>query len=261
MIDRPEIMRRLHNGESFRSIALATGTTDTTVAAVARGIGITALHRSLDWPADKVTALIELWPTGLSTAKIGAKLNVSKNSVCAKAGRLGLPMRGSPVGVARKAAAPVKSIRRAPAVTLAPFSAETVTMPPTIFSEWGGNHREIAFTNGNRSPVRGLTLTSIQEAVAETPLRVSHTRPLSACCWPSWNHRERPTHQYCDAPSALRLDGKRSSYCEAHLKKSRANGVSHAAREAPPTNATPAPGRLFVASGVDFNSHQQRNHQ
>lgn len=49
------------------------------------------------WKPEQVSQLITLWDTGLSTAKIGKKMGVTKNSVIGKARRMGLPSREMPL--------------------------------------------------------------------------------------------------------------------------------------------------------------------
>jgi len=53
--------------------------------------------RNGDWPAERIVALRALWAEGLSTAEIGTRLGVSKNTVIGKAHRLHLPARPSPI--------------------------------------------------------------------------------------------------------------------------------------------------------------------
>lgn len=49
------------------------------------------------WTPGLVLRLRALWLDGLSTAEIGRRLGISKNAVIAKAGRIDLPARGSPI--------------------------------------------------------------------------------------------------------------------------------------------------------------------
>jgi GcrA cell cycle regulator len=49
------------------------------------------------WTQERIDALAELWSQGLSTAEIGRRLGVTKNSVVGKAHRLALTPRPSPV--------------------------------------------------------------------------------------------------------------------------------------------------------------------
>jgi GcrA cell cycle regulator len=49
------------------------------------------------WTSDRIDALAKLWTEGLSTAEIGRRLGVTKNSVVGKAHRLALEPRPSPL--------------------------------------------------------------------------------------------------------------------------------------------------------------------
>ncbi len=49
------------------------------------------------WTQDRIDALAKLWADGLSTAEIGRRLGITKNSVVGKAHRLALSPRPSPV--------------------------------------------------------------------------------------------------------------------------------------------------------------------
>lgn len=51
----------------------------------------------MDWTADKIEMLRQLWSSGDTTAQIGAKLGCSKNAVIGKAKRVGLVHRPNPV--------------------------------------------------------------------------------------------------------------------------------------------------------------------
>ena len=53
--------------------------------------------RSDEWKPEKVKELIALWDTGLSCAKIGEKMGITKNAVVGKARRLKLRSRQMPL--------------------------------------------------------------------------------------------------------------------------------------------------------------------
>ena len=55
------------------------------------------------WNIAKLDELKRLHAEGLSYRLIGERLNVSKNAVCGKVHRLGLPKRGSPIKYKRPA--------------------------------------------------------------------------------------------------------------------------------------------------------------
>lgn len=52
---------------------------------------------SQEWTTERTNTLIALWNEGLSTAEIGRRLEITKNSVVGKVHRLGLPKRKSPI--------------------------------------------------------------------------------------------------------------------------------------------------------------------
>ena len=52
----------------------------------------------MDWIAERVETLTELWNQGVPASEIGRRLGVTKNAVVGKAHRLGLPRRESPIG-------------------------------------------------------------------------------------------------------------------------------------------------------------------
>ena len=53
--------------------------------------------RQFDWSPEAIAQLTQLWNEGLSTAQIGLRIGVTKNSVVSKAHRVGLPERPSPI--------------------------------------------------------------------------------------------------------------------------------------------------------------------
>jgi GcrA cell cycle regulator len=81
--------------------------------------------RDREWPEERVLALRAAWDEGLSTAAIGRRIGVSKSAVNAKADRLGLPGRESPI---RRRTEPkrVKPLRPG-ASTLPPLASEEHT--------------------------------------------------------------------------------------------------------------------------------------
>ena len=85
---------------------------------------------SMEWTPERTNALIALWDEGHSTAEIGRRLGVTKNSVVGKVHRLRLPKRGSPIhggsGHSARSEAPV-SLHRAPA---APRPAASIMARP-----------------------------------------------------------------------------------------------------------------------------------
>lgn len=59
--------------------------------------GVGRSGRAPDWTPAQEALLARLWPTGVSGAAIGREMGKTKNGVIAKAKRMGLPGRGSPL--------------------------------------------------------------------------------------------------------------------------------------------------------------------
>ena len=77
------------------------------------------------WP-ERDQELRDLWEAGLSGAKIGQRMNISKNSVVGRSHRLGLPSRPSPI--IHTGMPPRRSIR-AQGPTLPPLTSEIRAVP------------------------------------------------------------------------------------------------------------------------------------
>src|ERR1700733_10421343 len=75
-------------------------------------------NSEFEWTDDTIRELRQLWSEGHSTAEIGRRMGVTKNTVVGKAHRLDLPARPSPIrpgGSAR----PPSALRRQPVPRLA----------------------------------------------------------------------------------------------------------------------------------------------
>ena len=136
----------------------------------------------MDWNEDAITRLRALWQEGHSTAEIGRRFGITKNSVVGKAHRLLLPPRPSPIrrvdvaGHVPRRAAP----KRSDGPTLPPLP-EAPRAVPTV-------------------PPRALRAVLLPEA-----------RPrVSSCCWPI-GHPGTPSFRFCDDGA---LAGK--PYCAEH---------------------------------------------
>lgn len=79
------------------------------------------------WPDEDVTRLRALWADKTkSSAQIGREIGYSKNAVCCKAHRIGLPERESPIKQRQGPPRPPKPQRIARGVsTLAPLASLT----------------------------------------------------------------------------------------------------------------------------------------
>ena len=58
------------------------------------------------WDDDRDARLTSEWAAGFSTAEIGRRMGISKNSVIGRAHRLQLPLRGSPINLSQAQAMP-----------------------------------------------------------------------------------------------------------------------------------------------------------
>lgn len=81
------------------------------------------------WTAEKDYHLTELWQSGLSSAQIGLRLNISKNSVIGRAHRLRLPTRPSPVRPVGSGKRPHGTPPKERRHTLGPIVAEPPPQP------------------------------------------------------------------------------------------------------------------------------------
>ena len=149
-------------------------------------------NTEFEWTDGTIRELRQLWSEGHSTAEIGRRMGVSKNTVVGKAHRLDLPARPSPIrsgGSPRPSRAP----RRQPVPRLAD------TMP--LSSLRGGN---ICTTVERIAP----TVTPARR-VAIAPRRIgSHP-----CCWPI-GEPGTPAFRFCDDPAPLDVP-----YCDEHARR------------------------------------------
>lgn len=138
----------------------------------------------MEWPEQTISRLRILWTEGHSTAEIGRRLGLSKNSVVGKAHRLDLEARPSPIkGRVTRGLAP-PSIPRL-----------KVTLPP--------------LPSDAPLPVVRPRLM----APPPPPPAPIQFRPRTApCCWPM-GHPKDNSFRFCDGPA---LRGK--PYCGEHSK-------------------------------------------
>jgi GcrA cell cycle regulator len=141
-----------------------------------------------DWPSDRIIRLRALWDEGHSTAEIGRRLGVSKNSVVSKSHRLDLPGRPSPIR-RREDGAPAPQRLTTPkreGPTLPPMTAAPIVL---------------------REPLPPL------RAESPKPKPVALFGRVATCVFPMGEPKTRDFH-YCDAPT---LPG--GVYCEDHAKR------------------------------------------
>ena len=145
----------------------------------------------MEWSEAQIYELRAGWYSGLSTAAIGRRMGISKNSVVGKAHRLDLPPRPSPIrrvaGSGPNAAKP----RRHYPVPMLPALACIVTPLPKI----------AAAAVVRLSPVKPVVVELIPKAGRVEP-----------CCWPLGEPGTKKFH-FCGDPSA---PGR--VYCADHCK-------------------------------------------
>jgi GcrA cell cycle regulator len=157
----------------------------------------------MEWAEETIVRLRTLWDEGLSTAEIGRRLGVSKNTVVGKAHRLDLPARPSPIrrdgsgGGAPRRSAP----RRVAGPTLPPLSSTSplsglASSPPVM---------------------PHLAVMSVKPVPAPPAARAAPPAPrpygrVVTCCWPLGEPGTR-SFRFCDDPSE---PGK--PYCADHVK-------------------------------------------
>lgn len=158
------------------------------------------MHHESPWTDLTKARLRNLWHEGLSTAEIGRRLNVSKNSVIGQAHRLDLPKRPYPIKYSdgrtpRRVSAPrpPHSSGRLPSV---PCLQQTSTV------------RDAKPEAGSGPPT---TMPPSPPGTVTPPARVSSYR-ITECCWPIGDPGTS-NFRFCDGPA---LPGK--PYCAGHAR-------------------------------------------
>ncbi len=160
----------------------------------------------MEWTDEIIARLRQLWDEGLSTAEIGRRLNISKNSVVGKAHRLDLPARPSPI---RRDMSGARPSRPAPARVTGPtlpslaIAAEPVpAMPPVT-----------AAASGGASPVAAVRAAQPRPTlVASRPAQPRAAARVPACCWPI-GEPGTASFRFCGDPA---MNGK--PYCQPHAE-------------------------------------------
>lgn len=160
------------------------------------------------WNEETIFLLRDLWAHGHSTAEIGRRLGVSKNSIVGKAHRLDLTARPSPI---RRDM--TKALIEWPQVSV---RVEGPTLPPLASAV---APPVSANTQGIQPGPIAPPLVLASKSFAAPPVRVVMPSPstqprrsVPSCCWPIGEPGKRDFH-FCDGPS---LHGK--PYCEDHAK-------------------------------------------
>lgn len=141
----------------------------------------------MEWTDEIIARLRLLWDEGLSTAEIGRRLGISKNSVVGKAHRLDLPARPSPI---RRGATP------APRAT--PRRASGSTLPPLAMPA-----APVVVEVPRPAPPRPVLIA----AGASRP-----SPRVPACCWPI-GEPGTPNFRFCGDPAMAN-----KPYCQPHAE-------------------------------------------
>ncbi|HVC59451.1 MAG TPA: GcrA family cell cycle regulator [Acetobacteraceae bacterium] len=197
----------------------------------------------MEWANEIIIRLRELWSEGHSTAEIGRRLGVSKNSIVGKAHRLDLPARPSPIrregerppprsGPQRRLAGPTLPPLSSTSLGTVPLGGTSLSSPPPVAMPSGG------MSPVGMSPVGGslasASLVPVQPSAAlpPRPRVVIAARPAPSpprtvppqappprpygrvitCCWPIGEPGTR-SFRFCDAES---VPGK--PYCSDHAQ-------------------------------------------
>lgn len=138
------------------------------------------MHAHDGWTDKEIAMLRKLWPgAAMSAATIGARMGKSKSAIIAKARRLNLPGRASPIKP-RSEPKPPPPMRRN---TLPALRSGAKAQPDEI--------------------------TRMLREVVRRPAPVGPAR--GSCCWP-FGDPKLPGFRFCGAPAV------RKSYCVAHAK-------------------------------------------
>ncbi len=171
------------------------------------------MHHDSPWTDVAKARLRNLWDEGLSTAEIGRRLNVSKNSVIGQAHRLALPKRPCPIRYSNGQKRPRV---RGP-------------HPPHLPARLSDTACRLQISTAhNAQPEAGAsapTATRTMPPATVTPsVRIAPYR-ITECCWPIGDPGTS-SFRFCDGPA---LPGK--PYCAAHARLAYVQTRSGAERE------------------------------
>ena len=170
------------------------------------------------WTAEMDARLATMWGAGLSSARIGAELGLTKNAVIGRVRRKGLPARPSPIG------ARAGNGRKAGGATARPHRA--TAYPDGLPAPEGMVRGPGGVLAGDSLAALGVSLPALAHGLAAEPRpvstfvaapRLAPVIPLGRagavaqpCCWPIGEPRT-PGFRFCEAPG---IPGR--SYCAAH---------------------------------------------
>ena len=158
-----------------------------------------------EWNESTVARLRVFWAEGLSAAKIGKQLNISKNAIVGKAHRLNLPLRPSPIRREADGAPKVAKCLRVNGPTLQPFSFEVA------------DENSDAGAVPATSTLAVIDIARFRKADAEAKPYKPPPAVSRPCCWPIGEPRAEG-FRYCEAAG---LPGR--PYCAEHHAKAYVN--------------------------------------
>jgi len=162
---------------------------------------------AMEWTDDAIIRLRSLWDEGLSTAEIGRRLNISKNSVVGKAHRLDLPARPSPIRRDPDAKMPLREAapRRVSGPTLPSLAEAPEAVAPHVVARTIPPARPLLKAVEARPFVAGGGAHQPPQAVRLAPRTPS-------CCWPI-GEPGTPSFRFCGDPALAN-----KPYCGPHAE-------------------------------------------
>ncbi|HQT60679.1 MAG TPA: GcrA family cell cycle regulator [Acidiphilium sp.] len=191
----------------------------------------------MEWTDEIVSRLRQLWDEGLSTAEIGRRLNISKNSVVGKAHRLDLPARPSPIrrdpsGAASARPAPARvtgptlpslavpaepalpslAVPAGPASSTAPAPASVSS--PAAIAAMPAAETEIRTVAPSRPAAPARAVPARPTLVSSRPVQPQPraTARVPACCWPI-GEPGTASFRFCGDPALAN-----KPYCQPHAE-------------------------------------------
>jgi GcrA cell cycle regulator len=158
----------------------------------------------MEWAQETIARLRSLWDEGHSTAEVGRRLGVSKNSVVGKAHRLDLPKRPSPI---RKEPTEGSRLHRRRST---PMPAGSVTLPKLACLDTPEPRLPSPPRIKAPRPVRPRRFIEHTAAVVE--LREKPRVYCRDCQWVESLRVGRTPPIFCDQPAV------RGSYCAPHAE-------------------------------------------
>lgn len=160
-----------------------------------------------DWSAEVIARLRVFWAEGHSTAEIGRRMGLTKNSIVGKAHRLNLPPRPSPIrrGGAGKPEAIPKPERQGDQPLLSSAPSDAVCAGQAI------QKPKPAAKTSKQGKGRGLSSPASSSSVCSSRAGGYVRGPVpTSCCWPIGEPGKRG-FRFCEAAAT---PGK--PYCTEH---------------------------------------------